>query len=103
MAHIMKIDEWANSSNSSRVYDCSEIFKEGENVEVSQREFDIIKKYSPEYKCNDDKANGYFAIALDFLDYDKAMELVDELNNIDSSKPSEWFVGDEDEEYVFVD
>ena len=83
-----------------RVYDCSEIFKEynGDTVEVSETELKLIKTYSPDYKTYDDTANGYMAFALDFKDEDKAFELVDKLNEISD----EWFVGDETEEYVFV-
>ena len=80
-----------------RVYNCSEIFKESLNV--TEEEINVIKKFSQEYKYNQDKANGYTAFALDFDDESKANKLVCELNNIND----DWYVGDQDEEYVFTE
>jgi len=83
-----------------RVYDCSEIFKDfEEGGEVTEQEIELIKKYSPEYKYNEDEANGYTAFALNFFDKDKAWDLVLELDELSDG----WYLGDEDEEYVFVD
>ena len=82
---------------NEKFFNCSQIFKECDKV--SEKELDIIKKYSPEYKRHDDPANGYVAFALNFDDGDTADDLVWELNEVDDL----WFVGDENEEYVFVD
>lgn len=107
MVHIKRVNEMYNrkakineSDECYRVYDCSEIFKDfDEGGKVTQNELNIIKKYSPDYKEYEDEANGYTAFALNFFDEDKAFDLVDELNNISNG----WYVGDKDEEYVFVD
>ena len=76
-----------------------EIFKECDNCLMQVRELELIQKYSPKYKYYEDFANGYIAFALD-VDRNKADELVDEL--IEVSGGSAWYLGDEEEEYVFV-
>jgi hypothetical protein len=81
----------------------TEILKQYVNNEypdnyVTKEEWDKIKSLvGDEYRYYDDKANDYFAIAL-LVDFDTADTLVDELNEINEC----WFVGDPDEEYVFV-
>lgn len=88
-----------------RTYNCSEIFKETETGLLTMKEVDAIQRVSPSYKFCEDLANGIVAFALDFKDEEKADELVDTLNEICESKgmPCDWYLGDEDEEYVFVD
>lgn len=85
----------------------SEIFKEYVNGEypdhyVTKEEWDKVKALvGDNYRYCDDQANGYFAIALPMVDYDTADQLVNELNNMLDDEQC-WYVGDPDEEYVFV-
>ena len=68
------------------------------------KEVDAIQRVSPSYKFCEDLANELVAFALEFDDDDKADELVTQLNEICESKGMEasWYLGDPDEEYVFV-
>lgn len=76
----------------------TEIFKEHPEGLVRMEEVDLIKQASPEYRFHTDIANGYVAFAL-AVTRKKADELVNELNKITDC----WFLGDENEEYVFID
>ena len=74
-----------------------EIFKEHTDGLVRMEEVDLITQTSPNYKFYTDLANGYVAFALT-ITREKADELVGKLNEITDC----WFLGDENEEYVFV-
>jgi hypothetical protein len=54
---------------------------------------------------HDDRANEYIAIAVDIPNRDEAFALVDRLNEIsvNAGGDADWYVGDEDEEYVYVE
>lgn len=73
-----------------------EIFKESE-YHLSVAEAKIIIPVMQAYY--EDKANGYLAFALNLKSRDQAFDLVDALNDLGESC---WNVGDEDEEYVFI-
>ena len=85
-----------------RTYNCSEIFKEG--ITLTMKEVDAILISSPSFKFYEDNANGIVAFALEYNDDEKADNLVDRLNQICESngRPADWYLGDKDEEYVFV-
>lgn len=88
-----------------RTYKCSEIFKVTSSGLLTMKEVDAIQRVSPSYKFNEDLANGIVAFALDFKDEKVADVLVSQLNEIceDKNMSPNWYVGDEDEEYVFTD
>lgn len=54
---------------------------------------------------HDDRANEYIAVAVELTDRDAAFALVDRLNEIsvNAGGDADWYVGDEDEEYVYVE
>jgi ACT domain-containing protein len=85
-----------------RTYNCSEIFKEG--TTLTMKEVNAIMVSSPSFKFYEDNANGIVAFALEYNDEEKADELVDNLNKICEEKGlgADWYLGDNEEEYVFV-
>ena len=54
---------------------------------------------------HDDRANEYIAVSVDLPSRDEAFALVDRLNDIsvNAGGDADWYVGDEDEEYVYVE
>lgn len=80
-----------------------EIYKENEDGLLSMEEVEVIAGHVNDYKYNTDRANGYVAFALSGVSRDEADALVSELNEISQEIGGAWFLGDEDEEYVFVD
>lgn len=74
-----------------------EIYKESDILTLSVAEAKMIIPIM--YAYFEDNANGYLAFALDLENRDQAFEFVDILNEI--GEPC-WYVGDENEEYVFV-
>lgn len=85
-----------------------EIFKENADCLLSVREMELITEVSPKYSYNSDYANEILCFALS-IDRDTAEGLVDQLNEIvwDDEETTDhnsglWYLGDEDEEYVFV-
>ena len=80
-----------------------EIFKECEDGKLSMEEVAVIKDIY--YRYFNDRANGYVAFALsNFYSREDADNFVDKLNDICVKLGEEpnWFLGDEEEEYVFV-
>lgn len=72
-----------------------------ENTFVSDKELETIKKFCPIIKMYNDWQNELTAFHLN-CDDDTAEEIVDtliELNNDDG----EWYIGDERDEYVYID
>lgn len=63
----------------------------------------VIAPFTKAY--HDDRANEYIAVAAELTDRDAAFALVDRLNDIsvNSGGNADWYVGDEDEEYVYVE
>lgn len=54
---------------------------------------------------HDDRANEYIAVTVSLTDRDEAFALVDRLNDlsVNAGGDADWYVGDEDEEYVYVE
>jgi hypothetical protein len=73
-------------------------FNKDGHAPMSFVESELIIKGCKSYRYYEDCANDMIAFALD-LNREDADKLVNELNEIDDS----WYLGDEDEEYVFVD
>lgn len=80
-----------------------EIFKQCEGGKLTMKEMEIISKLY--YRYNDDRAQGYVAFALNITDREEAFDIVDRLNEVAESNGEGacWWVGDEEEEYVFTD
>lgn len=74
-----------------------EIFKESESVEKA--ELDIINSFCNIIRIYEDTANGIVAFHLDCKSRYVANTIVDALNE----EFDDWYLGDEDEEYVYVD
>lgn len=73
-----------------------EIFKESESVK--KEELDIINSFCNIIRIHEDTANGIIAFHLDCKSRYVADTIVDTLNeNFDG-----WYLGDENEEYVYV-
>ena len=73
-----------------------EIFKESESV--GKEELDIINQFCNIIRIYEDTANGIIAFHLDCKSRYVADTIVDTLNE----KFDGWYLGDEDEEYVYV-
>lgn len=87
-----------------RVWADTQIFKELAGGEVTDAELALLDKNAKDrYRWYRDEANGY--IAFSFCDYDQKRDdtfgnnLVDALNKLGSDC---WYLGNENEEYVFV-
>ena len=78
-----------------------EIFKENEDGLLSMQEVETIQKSVSGYRYRTDRANGYVAFALDGITRAEADTLVNTLNQVSQEIGGAWFLGDEDEEYVF--
>lgn len=84
-----------------------EIFKECEDGKLTMEEVDLILIVSGKsFKFYNDRANGYIAFALDETrcdrtDADILVNILNELCERMHNEPN-WFLGDEGEEYVFV-
>ena len=74
-----------------------EIFKE--NGSVEKEELDIINTFCNIIRIYEDTANDIVAFHLDCKSRYVAETIVDTLNE----KFDNWYLGDEDEEYVYVD
>ncbi len=87
----------------SRYFNGVQIFKQCQDGRLTMKEVQIISEQ--EYRHNDDRANGYVAFALDLADREAAFDIVDRLNEVAEANGEEscWWVGDEDEEYVFTE
>ena len=72
-----------------------------ENTFVSDEELETIKKFCPIIKMYNDTANELTAFHLD-CDVDTAEDIVNALNEMNDGD-AEWYLGDEQEEYVYVD
>lgn len=72
-----------------------------ENTFVSDEELETIKKFCPIIKIYNDTASELTAFHLK-CDDETADEIVDALNEINEDD-GEWYVGDEQDEYVYVD
>ena len=81
----------------------SEILKKG--MTLTMKEVHTIMTNSPSFRFYEDNANGIVAFALGYNDEEKASGLVDELNKSCEERglKADWFLGDSEEEYVFVD
>lgn len=83
-----------------------EIFKECEDCKLRPTEMDLIMQWSDNsFRFYEDYANGYVAFALANCDREDADNLVGRLNRRCERKGEEpnWYLGEEGEEYVFVD
>ena len=82
----------------------TEIFKQDADGKMLFQEAELLKDKCPRYCFYVDRANGYIAFYLNNVSREDASNLVDELNAIcdEHKQVTNWFVGDEDEEYVFV-
>lgn len=82
----------------------AEFFKEDADGRMLFQEAELLKERCPRYCFYVDRANGYIAFCVSSFTMDDANELVDELNEIceEHGQTANWFVGDEGEEYVFV-
>ena len=90
-----------------RTYDDTQIFKEG--LQVTTEELDSLKSLTEgkDYRYYDDTANGIYAFSFNHSqrnDEDFGMGIVNALNDLAEKKGDYgcWFLGDLDEEYVFV-
>ncbi len=70
---------------------------------ITMQEAMVIVPLTKAY--HDDRANEYIAVAVDLPNRDEAFALVDRLNDIsvNAGGDADWYVGDEDEEYVYVE
>lgn len=87
----------------------AEIFKQYINNEypdnyVTEKEWEVIKEtVGNDYRTYDDKANDLYAIAIPLND-DNADNLVQRLNELCENEDEWcWYLGDTEEEYVFID
>ena len=70
-----------------------------ENTFVSDEELETIKEFCPIIKMYNDTANEMTAFHLD-CDDDTAEDIVDALNEMTDGY-GEWYIGDEQDEYVY--
>lgn len=106
-------EDVTDRTDSYRTYDDTQIYldvNEREGVLPLVDEIFLIKaKSDNHYKEYHDKANGLYAFSIPHIsqyeDEDFAEELVDELNELAEKTGAGacWYVGDIDEEYVFVE
>lgn len=70
-----------------------------ENTFVSDEELETIKKFCPIIKMYNDTANELTAFHLE-CDDNTAEDIVDALNEMNDGD-GEWYIGDEQDEYVY--
>jgi single-stranded DNA-binding protein len=79
-----------------------QILKESASGQLSMQEAMVIVPLTKAYY--DDRANGYIAVSVELPDGEDGFALVDKLNDIsvNAGGAADWYVGDENEEYVDV-
>lgn len=82
----------------------TEIYKEAYGGKITMGEINLIM-LAGKWKYYDDRANGIIAFHMIDLTREEADNLVDDLNGISETEDGEfnWYLGDPDEEYVYVD